>query len=243
MQLRLKKPLVFFDLETTGLSITNDRIIEICLLKINIDNSRDIKNWLINPQIPISEESINIHGITNEKVKNQPLFKEIAEEIINFIKNCDLAGYNLIKFDIPLLAEELLRSKIEFNFKNCNIIDVQNIFHKLEKRTLEAAYKFYCNKILENAHSAKTDTIATYEILLEQIKKYDELSNNVDSLSKFSKNDLNFVDLAGFIRYNKKGLEVFSFGKYKNISLENIWKKIQDIFHGLKMRNFLFLQR
>ena len=126
------------------------------------------------------------------------------KEIINFIKDCDLAGYNLIKFDIPLLAEELLRSKIEFNLKNCNIIDVQNIFHKLEKRTLEAAYKFYCNKILENAHSAKSDTIATYEILLEQIKKYDELSNNVDSLSKFSNNDLNFVDLAGFIRYNKK---------------------------------------
>ena len=238
MQLRLKKPLVFFDLETTGLSITNDRIIEICLLKINIDNSRDIKNWLINPQIPISEESINIHGITNEKVNNKPLFKEIAEEIINFIKDCDLAGYNLIKFDIPLLAEELLRSNIEFNFKNCHIIDVQNIFHKLEKRTLEAAYKFYCNKLLENAHSAKSDTIATYEILLEQIKKYDVLSNNVDNLSKFSNNDLNFVDLAGFIRYNKKGVEVFSFGKYKNISLENIWKKNPGYFSWIKNAEF-----
>ena len=238
MQLTLKKPLVFFDLETTGLSITNDRIIEICLLKVNIDNSTKIKSWLINPQTPISEESFNVHGITNEKLKDKPLFKEIAKEIINFIKDCDLAGYNLIKFDIPLLAEELLRSNIEFDFKDCQVIDVQNIFHKLEKRTLEAAYKFYCNKILENAHSAKYDTIATYEILLEQINKYDELSNNVNDLSKFSNNDLNFVDLAGFVRYNKKGIEVFSFGKYKNISLEDIWQKNPGYFSWIKNADF-----
>ena len=238
MQLTLKRPLVFFDLETTGLSITNDRIIEICLLKVNIDNSTEIKSWLTNPQIPISEESFSVHGISNEKVEDKPLFKEIAKEIINFIKDCDLSGYNLIKFDIPLLAEELLRSNTEFDFKDCQVIDVQNIFHRLEKRTLEAAYKFYCNKILENAHSAKSDTIATYEILLEQIKKYDELSNNVNELSKFSNNNINFVDLAGFVRYNKKGIEVFSFGKYKNISLEDIWKKNPGYFSWIKNADF-----
>ena len=238
MKLKLTKPLCFFDLETTGTDVSKDRIIEIAIIKVNIDGSRESLEIRLNPGIPIPPESTLIHGITDEMVANEPIFKDKARNIYNFLKGCDLAGFNSDRFDIPLLVEELLRADLDFDFKNTKTIDVQNIFHKLEKRTLEAAYKFYCNKLLENAHSAKSDTIATYEILLEQIKKYDELSNNVDDLSKFSNNDLNFVDLAGFIRYNKKGLEVFSFGKYKNISLENIWKKNPGYFSWIKNAEF-----
>lgn len=238
MQLKLVRPIVFFDLETTGLSITNDRIVEICILKIHPNNNKEIKEWLLNPQIPISEESTNIHGITNQQVKNQPVFKDIANELYDLIEKCDLGGYNLKRFDIPLLAEEFIRVGINFNMHNRKSVDIQNIFHKLEKRTLAAAYKFYCNKNLENAHSAKADTTATYEILLKQINKYEELNNNIDFLSNYSNKEEEFADLAGFIRYNKNGEEIFSFGKYKNITLEEIWKKNPGYFSWINKADF-----
>ncbi len=238
MQLKLARPIVFFDLETTGLSITNDRIVEICILKIYPNNKKEITEWLINPQIPISEESTNIHGITNEQVENQPSFKDIANEVYNLIDSCDLAGYNLKRFDIPLLAEEFIRVGINFNMHNRKCVDIQNIFHKLEKRTLAAAYKFYCNKNLENAHSAKADTTATYEILLKQINKYEELNNDINFLSNYSNTEEEFADLAGFIRYNKKGKEILSFGKYKNITLEEIWEENPGYFSWIKKADF-----
>ena len=186
MKLNLKKPIVFFDLETTGVKIATDRIVEISLLKILPNGNKESKTWLVNPTIDIPYETTLIHGITNEKVENKPTFKDLAKEIFEFIHNCDLAGYNSNKFDIPLLAEEFLRVGYNFDMKNRLAIDVQNIFHKLEKRTLTAAYKFYCNKDLTNAHSAESDTKATYEVLIAQLEKYNELENNVHFLADFS---------------------------------------------------------
>lgn len=234
----INKPIVIFDIETTGLDIINDQIIDISLIKIDLDSSEKLKQYKIKPAIKISKESTEIHGISDEDVENCKSFQFYSKDIFDFIKGCDLGGFNILKFDLPILIEEFMRCNIELKLENIKIIDALRLYHLMEKRNLSSAYKFYCNKILENAHSAKSDTIATYEILLEQIKKYDELSNNVDSLSKFSNNDLNFVDLAGFIRYNKKGLEVFSFGKYKNISLENIWKKNPGYFSWVKNAEF-----
>ena len=161
MKLKLDRPIVFFDLETTGINIVNDRIVEISILKIFPNGNKESKTWLINPTINIPKETTTIHGITNEKVANEPTFKQIHKEIINIIKDCDLAGYNSNKFDIPLLAEEFLRCDYDFSIKNIKTVDIQNIFHKLEQRTLSAAYKFYCQKELTNAHSAEADTLAT----------------------------------------------------------------------------------
>ena len=204
MKLNLKKPIVFFDLETTGVKIATDRIVEISILKILPNGNKESKTWLVNPTIDIPYETTLIHGITNKKVENEPTFKDLAKEIFEFIHNCDLAGYNSNKFDIPLLAEEFLRVGYNFDMKNRLAIDVQNIFHKLEKRTLTAAYKFYCNKDLTNAHSAESDTKATYEVLIAQLEKYNELKNNVHFLADFSEKDGRFVDMAGFIRFNTK---------------------------------------
>ena len=168
MNLKLEKPIVFFDLETTGLQISKDRIVEISILKVFPNGNQESKTWLVNPTIPIPKETTDIHGISDEKVANEPTFNELSKEISNLIHNCDLGGYNSNKFDIPLLAEEFLRSGIDFDMKNRKAIDVQNIFHKMEQRTLVAAYKFYCDKDLTNAHSAEADTTATYEVLLSQ---------------------------------------------------------------------------
>ncbi len=238
MEIQLTKPIVFFDLETTGLQIAKDRIIEIGILKIFPNGKKQNTNWLINPTINIPEESIQIHGITNEDVKNSPTFKEIAAELISIIENSDLAGYNCNKFDIPLLAEEFLRAGIDINLKNKKSIDVQNIFHKIEKRTLTAAYKFYCNKELINAHSAIADTNATYEILLAQLNKYSELDNNVDFLHDFSSREQNFIDLAGFIRYNNKKEPTISFGKYKGKTLDDIWQNNSGYFNWIINSDF-----
>lgn len=238
MSLKLIRPIIFFDLETTGLQIAKDRIVEIAILKVYPNGNKESKTWLVNPTIPIPKETTAIHGISDEKVSNEPSFKELAPEIFKLIHNCDLAGYNSNKFDIPLLAEEFLRSGIDFDLKNKKTIDVQNIFHKLEQRTLIAAYKFYCNKELVNAHSAKNDTIATYEVLLAQIKKYEELENNVDFLSKFSEKGGKSADLAGFIRFNEKGEEILSFGKYRNTTLEDIWKKNPGYFSWINQAEF-----
>ena len=238
MNLKLKRPIIFFDLETTGLQIAKDRIVEISILKIFPNGNKESKTWLVNPTIPIPPETTAIHGISNDKIANEPTFKEIANDIIELIHNCDLAGYNSNKFDIPLLIEEFLRAEIDFDMKGIKSIDVQNIFHQLEKRTLIAAYKFYCGKNLEDAHSAEADTTATYEVLLAQLEKYDQLNNDVEFLSEFSEIRGKCVDAAGFIRYNNEGKEVLSFGKYKNITLEQIWKDNPGYFSWINQSDF-----
>ena len=175
MNLKLEKPIVFFDLETTGVQVAKDRIVEISILKILPNGNKESKTWLVNPSIPIPAETTAIHGITDEKVANEPTFKELSAEISELIHNCDLAGYNSNKFDIPLLAEEFLRAEVDFDMSGRKAVDVQNIFHKMEQRTLVAAYKFYCDKDLTNAHSAEADTTATFEVLLSQLDKYSHL--------------------------------------------------------------------
>ncbi|MAO70928.1 MAG: DNA polymerase III subunit epsilon [Flavobacteriales bacterium] len=238
MKLKLEKPIVFFDLETTGVQISSDRIVEISILKIFPNGNKESKTWLVNPTIPIPSESTEVHGISDEKVKNEPTFKELAPEISKLLHNCDLAGYNSNKFDIPLLAEEFLRVGVEFDMKNRKAVDVQNIFHKMEQRTLVAAYKFYCNKELRNAHSAEADTTATYEVLLSQLEKYEELENNVNFLSEFSILGGKYADMAGFIRYNKNGEEILSFGKYRNITLKQIWQENKGYFSWIQNADF-----
>ena len=221
MNLKIIKPLCFFDLETTGINVSSDRIVEISVLKIYPNGNKESRTWLVNPGIKIPQEAINVHGISNEMVINEPNFSEIAHEVKSMINNCDLAGYNSDKFDIPLLAEELLRADIDFDIDNIHTIDVQNIFHKMEQRTLAAAYKYYCGKILDNAHSSKVDTLATYEVLESQLKKYSELENDVKFLSNFSKRGKN-VDPAGFIKLNENEIPCFSFGKHKGKSVEYV---------------------
>ena len=238
MNLELEKPIAFFDLETTGIQISKDRIIEIAILKILPGGEQKRKRWMINPTIPISQEAKDIHGISDDQVKDKPKFKDVADDILNFLEGCDLAGYNSNRFDIPLLVEEFLRVNINFNMESRKSIDIQNIFHKMEQRTLIAAYKFYCNKDLINAHSAEADTEATYNILLSQIEKYNELENNISFLSKFSQIGDGFVDIAGFIQYNKDGEKIISFGKYKNITLNQIWKENPGYFSWIINADF-----
>jgi len=253
MQLELKRPIVFFDLETTGINVIKDRIVEISLLKIFPGGDRQSYTYLINPTIPIPEEVVKIHNISDEDVKDKPTFKEMARNIAKFLEGCDLGGYNSNKFDIPLLAEEFLRADIDFDLKKHMCVDVQVIFHKLEPRTLSAAYKFYCKKDLINAHSAEADTLATYEILLSQIEKYSELKNDIASISNFSAHTKN-VDFAGRIVYNKDEKEVFNFGKHKGKTVEEVLKKdpgyyswimnnefplyTKKVLTALKMKNF-----
>ena len=212
MELALKNPLVFFDLETTGLNVASDRIVEISWLKIQPDGRESKQTQLVNPTIPIDPRAIAIHGITDEDVKDKPTFSELARSLANEFEGCDFAGYNSNKFDIPLLAEEFLRASVDFDLRKRKFIDVQVIFHKMEQRTLIAAYQFYCKKVLEDAHSAEADTFATYEILKAQLDHYEHLQNDVDYLSVFSTQNRS-VDLAGRIIYNDKDIEVFNFGK------------------------------
>ena len=214
MELKLGKPICFFDLETTGTNVAKDRIVEISILKVYPNGNKESRTWLVNPEMTIPDEVIAVHGISNEKVANEPTFKELAKEIFNIIKDCDLAGFNSDRFDIPLLAEEMLRAEIDFDLKNMFSVDVQTIFHKMEKRTLAAAYKFYCDKDLTDAHSAEADTTATYEVLLSQLDRYPELENNVKKLAEFSTHR-KFADFAGFISFNEDDEEIFSFGKHK----------------------------
>ena len=221
MKINLVRPICFFDLETTGINISKDRIVEISVLKIFPNGNKESKTWLVNPKIPIPDEVSNIHGITDDMVINEPSFDSIGVHVKEMINKCDLGGFNSNKFDIPLLAEEFLRNEIDFNLENIKCIDVQNIFHKMEKRTLGAAYKFYCQKDLIDAHSSKADTLATFEVLEAQIEKYSELENNVDFLSDFSSRNKS-VDLAGFIIYNKDNVPCFSFGKHKGKTVDFI---------------------
>lgn len=221
MNLSLTKPIIFFDLETTGVNIATDRIVEISILKVFPNGNKESKTWLVNPEIEIPAEASAIHGITNEKVVMEPTFKELAATVNELIADCDLAGFNSNRFDIPLLAEELMRAGIDFDMKNRKAIDVQVIFHKKEQRTLSAGYQFYCGKNLEDAHSAEADTNATYEILLAQLDKYTDIENTVDALSEFSTHGER-ADFAGFILFNDDKKEIFSFGKYKGRTVEEV---------------------
>ena len=222
MELKLSKPICFFDLETTGIDITKDRIVEISILKVYPNGNKESKTWLVNPTIPSPKAASDVHGITDERVACEPTFKELAKQIHNMIKDSDLAGYNSDRFDIPLLAEEMLRAEVDFDLGNRVSVDVQTIFHKMEQRTLSAAYKFYCGKDLIDAHTASADTNATYEILKAQLDRYDSLENNIKKLSEFTYRK-QIADFAGFIGYNDKGEEIFTFGKHKG-------KRVEDIF-------------
>ena len=237
MELNLKKPICFFDLETTGVNISKDRVVEISILKVFPNGNKESKTWLVNPEMPIPAETTAIHGITNEKVANEPTFKTLSKDINAMIKDSDLAGFNSNRFDIPLLAEEMLRAEIDFDMKNRVAIDVQTIFHKMEKRTLSAAYQFYCNESLENAHSAEADTNATYEVLKAQIERYEDIENDTKFLAEFSAHK-KFADFAGFITFNKEGLECFSFGKHKGKLVEEVLEKEPGYFGWLLNADF-----
>ncbi len=222
MKLNLKNPIVFFDLETTGINITNDRIVELCYIKVYPNGNEESKSMRINPEMHIPETSSAIHGIYDEDVRDCPTFKQVAKDLANTIEGCDLAGFNSNRFDIPVLVEEFLRVGIDIDLSKRKFVDVQNIYHKLERRTLSAAYKFYCGKDLENAHSAMADTQATYEVLMAQLDRYpDELQNDVAFLSEFSKMSNN-VDFAGRMVYDEQGVEVFNFGKYKGRAVKDV---------------------
>lgn len=223
MQLKLRNPLVFFDLETTGINIVKDRIVEISYVKVFPNGKEEVKTYLINPGMPIPPESTAIHGITDDDVKDCPTFKSIAKQLAANIEGCDLAGYNSNRFDIPLLTEEFLRVGVDIDLNRRKFIDVQTIFHKKEQRTLAAAYKFYCDKDLDNAHSAEADTKATYEVLKAQLDRYPDLQNDINYLSRFS-SFTNNVDFAGRMVFNDKKEEVFNFGKYKGQLVADILK-------------------
>ena len=250
MNLHLTRPLVFFDIESTGLTIGKDKIVEICMLKVMPDNSSITKTLRINPEMHIPEEISELHGIYDKDVADKPTFKELAVEIRDFIKGCDLAGYNMQKFDVPLLAEEFLRIGMDIDMRNVRLVDVQNIFHRMEPRTLKAAYKFYCSEELKNAHSAEADTIATYKILQEQLIKYENtvyvneneeetipIKNDVAALSAFSTSDRN-VDYAGHIVFDKNDVEMFNFGKHKGLSVEAVFTKEPTYYDWIMKADF-----
>lgn len=221
MKLDIKNPIIIFDLETTGVDVAKDRIVEISIIKIMPNGNEDAKTRRVNPGMPIPPSSTAIHGISDDDVKDCPTFKEIAKSLAQFIEGCDIVGYNSIKFDVPMLVEEFLRAGIEIDLRKRKMIDVQNIFHRMEQRTLSAAYKFYCDKTLENAHSAEADTRATYEILEAQLDRYPDLKNDVAYLAEFSIRTRN-VDYAGRIVLNDKDEAVFNFGKHKG-------KRVKDV--------------
>jgi len=237
MELNLTRPICFFDLETTGTNVAKDRIVEISILKIFPNGNKESKTWLVNPEIKIPDEVVAIHGISNEKVAGEPTFKELSKTIYGIIKDSDLGGFNSDRFDIPLLAEELLRADIDFDMKNTVSVDVQTIFHKMEKRTLGAAYKFYCDKELTDAHSAEADTQATYEVLLSQLDRYPDLENNIKKLAEFSTHR-RFADFAGFLGYDEDGEEIFSFGKHKGKKVLDVLEKEPGYFGWILNADF-----
>lgn len=237
MQLNLKKPICFFDLETTGINISKDRIVEISILKVFPDGKETTYTQIVNPQMKIPAEVTAVHGISDADVKDKPTFKDISKEVYNMIKDSDLGGFNSNRFDIPVLAEEMLRADVDFDMKSNKSIDVQTIFHKMEQRTLSAAYKFYCNKNLEDAHSAEADTKATYEVLKSQLDRYEDLENDTNFLAEFSSRK-KFADFAGFIIYNKEGEECFSFGKHKGKLVTEILDKEPGYFGWLLNADF-----
>ncbi len=237
MKLNLQNPLVFFDLETTGTNIITDRIVEISILKVWPNGNEESKTMRINPEMHIPEESTAVHGIKDEDVKDCPTFKEVARTLAADIQGCDLAGFNSNRFDIPLLAEEFIRAGVDIDLTRHRFIDVQVIFHKMEQRTLSAAYKFYCDKNLEDAHTAEGDTRATYEVLKAQLDRYPQLKNDVQSLSAFSSFTRN-VDFAGRMVYNDKGEEVFNFGKYKGQLVTEVLKHDPGYYSWIQNSDF-----
>jgi DNA polymerase-3 subunit epsilon len=237
LELNLRRPIAFIDLETTGINVSTDRIVEISVLKINPDGKQEWMSTRINPEMPIPPNSTAIHGITDKDIANSPTFKEIAKKLTAFLEGTDLAGYNAIKFDIPVLAEEFLRANIDFNFHNRKYVDVQVIFHKKEQRTLAAAYLFYCNRELENAHSSKADTEATYEVLKAQLNRYNDLENNVEKLADFSSYN-NMVDFAGRIIYDENGTEIFNFGKHKGKPVELVFREEPSYYSWMMNGDF-----
>lgn len=235
--LDLKRPIAFIDLETTGVNLSSDRIVEIAIIKVMPDNSRLVKRKLINPGIAIPKESSDIHGITDEMVKDAPTFKQAGNEIKQFLENCDLGGYNSNRFDIPMLMEEFLRAGMEVDLSNRRMVDVQHIFYTMEPRTLSAAYKFFCNKELENAHSAEVDVNATIDVLLAQVERYEKLGKSVDSiLSAIGEEKI--VDYARRFLFDDKGVEVFNFGKYKGRSVSEVLRNEPQYYDWMMKGDF-----
>lgn len=236
MNLKLERPIAFIDLETTGINIGNDRIVEIAIVKILPDGSKQVKRKLINPTIPIPPASTEVHGITNEMVKDAPTFKQVANEIKQFIENCDIGGYNSNRFDIPMLVEEFLRCDLNIDIENRKLLDVQKVYHMMEQRTLSAAYKFYCNKELTDAHSAEVDATATYEVLESQIEKYKQLGNTVENIVKFTGEE-EIVDFSRrFIK--EKGIEIFNFGKHKGKPVTQVLKEEPQYYDWMMRGDF-----
>lgn len=249
MKLNLKKPIVFFDLEATGMRTNTDKIVEYCFIKVFPDGSEEVKSSKINPEIPISVETSIIHGIYDEDVKDAPTFKEVAKELDKFIGDSDLGGYNLLLFDIPMLVEEFLRAGVDFDIDKKHIVDSQKIFYMMQPRTLTAAYKFFCDKDLEDAHSAEADTRATLDVFKGQVKMYDgqvikdkkgkeiiPVKNDVEHIHKSTLS--NIVDLAGRIIYNDEGVEVFNFGKFKGQPVESVLKKERGYYDWMMNGDF-----
>lgn len=237
MKLKLKRPIVFFDLETTGVDTAHDRIVEISMVKVMPDGKEIVKTRRLNPQMHIPEAATAIHGISDKDVKDCPTFAQIAKSLEQFISGCDFGGFNSNRFDLPVLVEEFLRAGINVDFKRRRFVDVQNIFHKMEQRTLSAAYKFYCNKDLANAHSAEADTMATYEVLQAQLDRYDTLQNDIDFLADFSTRNES-ADYAGRILYNDKGEEIFGFGKYKGRRVAEIFELEPSYYNWMMNGDF-----
>jgi DNA polymerase-3 subunit epsilon len=237
MELNLKKPLVILDLETTGVSIASDRIVELSAMKVSPGGEEEWLTMRLNPGIPISPEATRVHGITDADVANEPHFKDVAKRIASFLEGCDLAGFNSMKFDIPILCEEFLRVNVDFNPARHRYVDVQVIFHKKEQRTLSAAYKFYCDRELENAHSSRADAAATYEILKAQLDRYSDLENDIEKLSSFSAFNNN-ADLAGRIVFNEQGIEVFNFGKHKGKPVVQVFKEEPSYYSWMMNGDF-----
>ncbi len=236
MNLQLERPLAFIDLETTGVNVSTDRIVEIAVVKISPDGTKLVKRKLINPLMPIPLGSSEIHGITDEMVKDAPSFKMVANEVKQFIEQCDLAGYNSNRFDIPMLIEEFLRAGIEFSTDGRKLVDVQKVFHMMEQRTLGAAYKFYCHKVLEGAHGAEVDAAATWEILEAQIERYPQIGNTVETVVKFTGED-DIVDFARrFIK--DKGIEIFNFGKHKGKPVAQVLKEEPQYYDWMMKGDF-----
>lgn len=237
MKLKLSRPLVFFDLETTGTNIMRDRIVEISAIRLSPDGERTQKTRRLNPEMHIPEEASAVHHITDEMVADEPTFRQVSKSLFEFFEGCDIAGFNSNKFDVPLLIEEFSRAGINFDITDRKFIDVQNIFHKMEQRTLVAAYKFYCGKDLTAAHSANADTIATLEVLEEQLERYPELKNDVNFLSEFSSGGRN-LDLAGRIVLNEKDIPVFNFGKHKGHAVEDVLRREPSFYSWIMQGEF-----
>jgi DNA polymerase-3 subunit epsilon len=236
MKLNLSRPIAFIDLETTGVNISNDRIVEIAIVKILPDGTNQVKRRLINPLIPIPSGASDVHGITDDMVKDAPSFKQVANEIKQFMDNCDMGGYNSNRFDVPMLIEEFLRAGVSFSVDGRKLVDVQKVFHMMEQRTLGAAYKFYCNKVLEGAHSAEVDATATWEVLEAQIERYPQIGDTVESIVKFTGED-DIVDFARrFVKDN--GIEVFNFGKHKGKPVTQVLKEEPQYYDWMMKGDF-----